>query len=213
MSSIYLELLDKKWRETFEKLKVFKKEAVLAGGTALFLQIGHRYSFDFDLFLKRKIKRNDFLKLKKNIGIKRTEINIPEQLSIIIPENIGLTLAYYPYSPLFKTIHTISIPLFSIKDISTDKAFTIGRRATWRDYVDLFFILKKEYTDISGLIKLCQEKFKIEFNPKLFLEQLVFFEDLEITKISFIKEKYSEREIKKFLIEEVKKFKKSKLKI
>ena len=213
MLLIHLELLDKKRRKTFEKLEIFKKDAVLAGGTALCLQIGHRLSFDFDLFLQRKIKRSDFLKLKKYFGIKTTEINIPEQLTIITPENISITLAYYNYKPLFKKVSTGSVPLFSIKDISADKAFTIGRRATWRDYVDLFFILKEKHTNIPELVKMCQKKFEVEFNPKLFLEQLVFFKDIEFTKTSFIKKQYSSKEIKEFLIAQVTKFKKSELKI
>ena len=213
MSLIHLELLDKKRKRVFEKLKIFKKEAALAGGTALSLQIRHRLSFDFDLFLTRDIKRNDFLKLKRGLGIKTTEVNIPEQLTIITPDKINVTLVHYPYKPLFKKISTVSVPVFSVKDISADKAFTIGRRATWRDYVDLFFILKQNHTNIPELIKMCQKKFKEEFNPKLFLEQLVFFEDIEITKTSFIKKQYSAKEIKEFLITQVTKFKKSELKI
>lgn len=213
MSSIHLELLDKKRREAFKRLRVFKEEATLAGGTALFLQIGHRYSFDFDLFLERKIKREDFLKLRKAFEIKKVDVNTPDQLTIITNDDIGITLVCYEYKPLFKKVSTISVPLFSVKDIALDKAFTIGRRAIWRDYVDLFFILKWRQINISELIKLAEKKIGVEFNPKLFLEQLVFFEDLEVTKVSFVKEKYSTREIEEFLIEQAKKFKKSELKI
>jgi len=75
----------------------------------------------------------------------------------------------------------------------------------------LFFILKRDLVDIFGLIKLSEQKFGVEFNPKLFLEQLIYFEDIEISKISFVKEEPSVLEIQHFLKQQVKKFKEKEL--
>lgn len=211
MSQLHYDLLDRPRQGVFEKLKFLKKDAVLAGGTALFLQIGHRLSFDFDLFLEREIKRQDFLKLKKIFEIKEIRLNTSTQLNIITKEDILITLIYYPYKSLFEKASSISLSLFSVKDIALDKAFTIGRRATWRDYIDLFFILKKNYLDISEIIKLAEKKFGVEFNSRLFLEQLIYFNDLEIIKISFVKKEYGPQEIKNFLEQQVKNFKKSRI--
>lgn len=207
MSSIHLELLDKERHKTFEGLKIFRKEGTLAGGTALSLQIQHRLSFDFDIFLHREIKRGDFLKLRKAFGIKRTDINTSDQLTITTNDGVNITLVRYYHQPLFEKVKTSSLPLYSVKDIATDKAFTIGRRAVWRDYVDLFFILKQKRLDILHLTELAQNRFGAEFNSKLFLEQLVYFKDLQITKISFVKEEYSPEEIQKFLEAQVEVFK------
>lgn len=208
MSSIHLELLDKKRKKVFEKLAIFRKSATLGGGTALFLQGAHRYSLDFDLFLSRGITRKDFRKLQVNLGVKKVGVNTNEQLDIVTRQGVKVTLARYYYQPLFKKNSSSFLPLFSIKDIAADKAMTIGRRAVWRDYVDLFFILKRGYTDILNLLKLSQKKFGVEFAPKLFLEQLVYFQDLEITEISFVKEKYSPNEIQEFLKNKVKELRK-----
>lgn len=192
--------------DTFLRLKPLRK-GILAGGTALLLQIGHRLSFDFDIFLEREIKRADLLKLKKIFIIREIELNTSDQLNIITANNTRITLVHYPYKPLFKVMPTTSLPLLSVKDIALDKAFTIGRRPLWRDYVDLFFILKKDFIDIAKIIKLAQKKFDIEFNPRLFLNQLTYFKDLRETKISFVKEKYSSAEIQNFLKRKVKEFK------
>ena len=210
MSSIHLELLDKKRKIIFEKLKAFP-DATLAGGTALLLQIAHRRSFDFDLFLEREVKKEDLLRFKKKFKIKSVRVNTGDQLTVRTDQDIDITLVYYYYKPLFKKISTSSLPLYAVKDIAADKAHTIGRRAVWRDYVDLFFILKWGHTDILELIKLSEKKFGAEFNPILFLEQLVYFEDLEIPQISFIKEKYSPTEIQNFLKQQARKFKASAL--
>jgi len=207
MSSTHLELLDEKRRKTFAGLKIFKKEGTLAGGTALSLQIKHRLSLDFDIFLYREIKRGDFLKLQKAFGTKQTGINTSDQLTITTSDDVKITLVRYYHRPLFERVKTESLPLYSVKDIATDKAFTIGRRAVWRDYVDLFFILKQEHLNIFELTELAQSRFGVEFNPKLFLEQLIFFKDIEITKISFVEEKYSPEEVKRFLEDQAKIFK------
>lgn len=212
MLSIHLELLDKERREIFENLRVFSQTAVLGGGTALSLQITHRLSFDFDLFLERHLERKDFLKLKKTFAVARVEINTPEQLTIVTGQNVGITLLYYPFKPLFPKITAPFFPLYSVKDIAADKAYTVGRRAIWRDYVDLFFVLKQNFVDIFELIKLGERKFGVEFNPKLFLEQLIYFEDIEISKISFVKEEPSVLEIQNFLKQQVKLFKEKELK-
>lgn len=90
-----------------------------------------------------------------------------------------------------------SIILSSFKDIASDKAYAIGRRPEYRDYVDLFIILKNGF-NLRQIILDAKEKFKGEFSEKLFLSQLVFFEDLKDLTVEFIKEKYSADEIKNF---------------
>ena len=206
---LQFELLDSQRQEVFNKLRPFRKEATLAGGTALCLQIAHRFSFDFDLFFERELTSKDLRKLKRLVKLKEVGLETSEQINAITIENISMNLVYYPYRPLFKKIQTFSLSLFSVKDIALDKAFTIGRRAMWRDYVDLFFILKNKIFTLKNLIKYAEKKFKLNFNPRLFLEQLVYFKDVEILKISYVNERFSEKEIKKFLIEEVKKIKKN----
>lgn len=129
MLSIHLELLDKERRKVFENLRVFSEMAVLGGGTALALQIAHRLSFDFDLFLDRQLERKDFLKLKKAFKLVKVEINTPEQLTVITDSNVDITLLYYPYSLVFPKVITSTLPLCAVEDIVADKAYTVGRRA------------------------------------------------------------------------------------
>lgn len=211
MSSIHLELLDKERKEVFEKLKIFSNTAVLGGGTALSLQIAHRMSFDFDLFLEKPIEREDLLKLRRILEIAGVQINTSQQLTVVTNNNVNITLLNYPFKQLFSSIATSFLPLCFVNDISADKAYTVGRRAAWRDYVDLYFVLKQNLIDIFELIKLTEQKFGIEFNPKLFLEQLIYFEDIEISKISFVKEEPSVSEIQIFLKHQVGLFKEKEL--
>lgn len=207
MSSLHFDILTKEQTKIFNGLRVFRRQAVLFGGTALALQICHRLSFDFDLFFRKDLGRKEILRLKKSILLKEVGLETKEQVNIITANNILVNLVSYPFEPLFKTEKTFSIPLFSTKDIALDKAYTIGRRATWRDYVDLFFLLRGKYVTLPEIVKLSHKKFGPLFNGRLFLEQLSYFKDIEPTKISFVKESFSNRKIEAFLINEVKEFK------
>jgi hypothetical protein len=80
------------------------------------------------------------------------------------------------------------------------KAFALGRRAKWKDYVDLYFILKNYYSlaEISGK---ANELFGEMFSEKLFKMQLGYFKGIsyeeEVTYL--IPNPPSENEIEAFL--------------
>ncbi len=69
------------------------------------------------------------------------------------------------------------------QEIALMKAYSIGRRATIRDYLDLYFLLSKGITSIKEIIQKAPLKFKagneLLFSSRLFLEQLVYTDDLE----------------------------------
>ena len=171
----------------------------MAGGTAMMLQIGHRYSVDFDLFSERSLSDKLPLNIVKIFGKSIiTEYNSGDIYSIVTPSEVTVTFVYYPYPLLKKPLITHSLPLFHLDDLAANKAYTIGRRGKWRDYVDLFFLLKEKYYSLTEIINFSGKKFLGEFNDKLFLEQLTYFNDLKIVPIDFIKKKYEPDEIKSF---------------
>ena len=60
------------------------------------------------------------------------------------------------------------------------KAFALGRRAKWKDYVDLYFIFQKY--SLKELIDKTISIFKTEFNEKLFRTQLGYFDDIDYSE-------------------------------
>ncbi len=81
------------------------------------------------------------------------------------------------------------------------KAYALGGRAKWKDYVDLYFIMRDHYTlkEISGKAK---EIFKTFFNEKLFREQLSYFKDIDHSeKVEYVGEEVKDEVIEKGLIE------------
>lgn len=206
MSRLYLEILDKERKDVFRKLGAFSREGVLAGGTAVALQLKHRYSYDFDVFLEKEDVGAMRGKAKKVFGFKEIMVDRKEQLTFIGNDNVKLTFLSYPHKPLHKKIRTDSISLFHMKDLAADKAFVIGRRGQWRDYVDFFFLLKKRVISLPVVIRESRKRFGGEFSEKLFLEQLVYYKDIYDFGIDFISRPYKPNEIQSFLKNEVKNF-------
>lgn len=199
MSKIHLEIFDKDRQEVYKLLTHFKPYGYLAGGTALSLQINHRKSFDFDIFVYKPISTKLRLEVKRLFGNNKYYVNSEDQMSFALRSGINLTFLWYYYPPLFSFIQTDSIPLSSVRDIAADKAHTIGRRAVWRDYVDFFFLFKKDIATVETVISDAKKKFKGEFNETLFLQQLSYFKDIRESPIEFIGESYPKQTIQSFL--------------
>ena len=211
MSKIYLDLLDKSRKKVFSTLSAFKPLGYLAGGTALALQINHRKSKDFDVFINQAVDNNLRLKIKKTFGEVNFYANTDDQISFETKNHVKITFLWYYFKPLKQFIDTDSLSLVSVDDIAADKAITIGRRAVWRDYVDIFFLLKEKILTLDSIISYAKKKFKGEFVETQFLEQLSYFGDLKEVPIEFVKHSYSSSEIKPYLEKEVSLYVKKKI--
>lgn len=207
MTNLHLDILDETRQAIFTKLHTFAQTSILGGGTALALQIGHRRSFDFDLFLPTPIPRSLYHTVQTTLGESPEKlVDSGDQLTMKFASGIEITFLYYWYPPLYQTIVSPSLPLFDLRDIATDKAATIGRRNVWRDYVDFFFLLKEKHLTLDQIITDAQKRFGKEFSPKLFLQQLSFTGDIKDFSIMLLGPMYSPEEIKHFLTEEVKRY-------
>lgn len=167
--------------------KHFKQDFYLAGGTALALQIGHRDSIDFDFFTHTDIDTAKlFLKLKK-IFLKSKLKKIQEDkntLGILIDEKVQCSFFTYPYKLIRKPIDEENLSIASIEDIACMKLSAVTGRASNKDYIDLFFILK--VVPLSDLLDLARKKFE-DIDLNLIMKSLVYFEDIRDEPILFKK--------------------------
>jgi hypothetical protein len=74
------------------------------------------------------------------------------------------------------------------------KAFALGRRAKWKDYVDMYFIFKK--ITLADIVTKAKELFGAEFNQKLFREQLSYFKDIDYSEEVIYLPKFKEKDSK-----------------
>ena len=110
-----------------------------------------------------------------------------EELTLVA-EGVKITFLKYPfqikYSDQFEDI--IRIP--DLLTLSAMKVYSLGRRAKWKDYVDIFFILKLH--SLEDIIRKTREIFGAEFNERLFREQLSYFDDIDYSEpIEYLKGK------------------------
>ena len=115
--------------------------------------------------------------------------------------NVKLTFFSFPYPvkhPV-KVDSIITIP--SLLSLASMKAFALGRRSKWKDYVDLYFILK-DYYSIQEISEEANIIFPSQFSEKLFREQLAFHKDIDYSEpVEYLVPEIREDEIKKFLID------------
>ncbi|MBL7154973.1 MAG: nucleotidyl transferase AbiEii/AbiGii toxin family protein [Candidatus Portnoybacteria bacterium] len=199
------EALAKKNKEIFPQLNKFN-DFYLAGGTALALQIGHRVSIDFDFFSENEISKNLLSKVKRVFsGTKvKVSVNNPDELTVFIDE-AKITFLKYPFLVIFDLIDYQGIKLLSPKEIAAAKAYTIGRRGSYKDYIDLYFIISEKHSDLNEIIEIAEKKYQDEFNSRLFLEQLVYLEDIKANGIDFLRDKIDKKILKEFFEKEIKK--------
>jgi len=194
------QVLTKGQLELLPVIKAFSRTFYLAGGTAVALHIGHRRSVDFDLFTKSRLRKNEIRNKLSQLQVKQVKLSEDtDQLHILI-NGIKTTFLNYPFAidhPV-KVQQIISTP--TLLTLASMKAYALGRRAKWKDYVDMYFILKDHYT-IEEISKEADRNFGELFSEKLFREQLAFHKDIDFSEpVDFLVPVCSEEEIKQFLI-------------
>lgn len=200
-----LEVIPEKNKEIFFKLEKFE-EFYLAGGTALALQISHRISIDFDFFNSKEITKNLLSKVKRVFKENKVliSVNNSDELTIFI-DDIKITFLKYPFSPVFNFVECNNINLLSVKEIAASKAYTIGRRDSYKDYIDIYYIIAEKYSNLDEIIGIAEKKYKNEFNSRLFLEQLIYLKDIKKEKIIFLKDEIDTKKLENFFKKEIRK--------
>ena len=178
---LHKEILNTNQIELLPIIQEFNNNYYLCGGTAIALHIGHRRSIDFDLFSISQINHKKILDIftlnnLKPIITRRVE----EQLNLIVNE-VKITFYNYPFDieANINFDNIINIP--ALKELAAMKAYALGRRAKWKDYIDLFFILTK-HLEIKELIDISKKIYGDLFSEKQFRAQLAYFEDIDYTE-------------------------------
>ena len=128
------------------------KDAYLAGGTALALQLGHRISADFDFFTTKKFVPKVFSrKLSKLGSFKEEQADKGTVLGKF--SGINFSLFIYKYPLIAIPSKYLSLSIADIRDIAAMKIDAIATRGAKRDFIDLYFICRSGY-GITRIIRL-----------------------------------------------------------
>ena len=200
---MHLEILSKEQLELFPLLKEYKRNFYIVGGTAISLHIGHRKSIDFDLFKYGSLNKTAiFDKLYKyNFTTIKSFIEF-NQINLVCNQ-VKMTFFSFPYQVPAEILieNTFKIP--TLLDLAAMKAFALGRRAKWKDYVDLYFIIK-DFHGIEEITLRAEQLFGDDFIPKQFRGKLGYFGQMNYSEeVEYlVPNPPSNEEVKAFLIEE-----------
>lgn len=196
---MHQEILNKDQKDLLPLVKEFRREFCLVGGTAIALQIGHRRSVDFDLFKTAPLKPARIISKISASGYSyNVTRRVDDQLNVTI-NKVTFTFFQYPFK-INCRIKYEGLRMPDLLTLAAMKAYALGRRSKWKDYVDLYFITKYHHK-LEEIIKKAEEIFGQLFSEKLFRAQLCYFEDIDMSEaVEFPGPDVPAEEIKKHLI-------------
>lgn len=206
MPSLHKEILTPEQIGLLPVIKHFSKNFGLVGGTAVALQIGHRESVDFDLFPKKPGAKFDISVLKRSFSRKALMTKIFKaqegELTFMTRTGVKVTFFDFEYAVPYTVPFDKWITMPDLLTLAAMKAFAIGYRAKWKDYVDLYFIVRDHYP-LQEITVRANELFKGHFNERLLRQQLSFFDDVSYKEPIVFKPGFAvpDDEIKRVLTE------------
>ncbi|MEI6049174.1 MAG: nucleotidyl transferase AbiEii/AbiGii toxin family protein [Bacteroidota bacterium] len=198
---MHKEILSETQVELLPLVSQFKREFYLVGGTAIALYIGHRRSIDFDLFKFTSLHPKNIITKIVSFGFPYLVTRrVTEQLNMTI-NDVKFTFFEYPFQIEAKNTFEDFLRIPTLLDLAAMKAYALGRRSKWKDYVDFYFLLKDHFS-IGEISERAVEIYDQLFSPKLFRAQLSFFQDINyIETVEYLLPVPSDEEIRQFLID------------
>jgi len=185
------------------------------GGTALSaFYFHHRFSEDLDFFSEKEFNPRQVLtavmKLKKQVKAKTVEQqNLTGQevffLGFSGKEKVKIDFAYFPFSHLGEFKKYKQLKIASLEDVSVNKIQAINTRRRSRDYVDLYFCLKRLGWQPVEIIK----NFRLKFDVQLNYEQLIssYVKVLDAEDLPIFLQEVDWQAIKTYFLKEAEKLK------
>ena len=189
MSSIFLdfisgamhkEILTENQVKLLPLVKSFHRDFYLVGGTAIALHLGHRRSIDFDLFTEKKFDNGVIRKKIRRKNLIQRIVRDQDGQFTVVALGTYMTFFEYPFIiPLTDEFTVVRVP--DLLTLAAMKAYALGRRSKWKDYVDLYFVMR-ECHGIEAIVNAAKKIFGAEFNEKLFRGQVSYFADINYSE-------------------------------
>lgn len=183
------------------------------GGTALSaIYLQHRYSDDLDLFSGEKFDNQVIFTLMEEWSKKHNfifqsrfvEVTYIFNLQFRNKTNLKVDFGYYPFKRLKEEKSINGLKVNSLLDIAVNKLLTVSQRNEVKDFVDLYFLLKK-FT-VWDLMEGVRVKFGVKIDP--FLVSVDFLKVEDFTYLPKMIKPLNLEELKSFFRQAAKKLSK-----
>ncbi len=176
----------------------------LAGGTGLCAHLGHRRSFDLDLFCTEPFDSERLVRELGAAGIAFEATRLSPATIHAQVRGVRVSLMTFPYA-LLETPEPSpeGVPIASLRDIAAMKLEAIASRGARKDFYDIYFICQSGLS-LGGALAAFAERFS-RVNPDLYhrLRALTFFDDAEQEPEPLLLRPVAWQEVKRFLVGEV----------
>ncbi len=182
----------------------FLQKYVLVGGSALTLHLCHRKSEDLDFFTySDDFNKQEIFEYIKKFKDKEIINQTDQQMDLLID---GIKVTFFNASWSFlKPKKIANFNLASLESIAAMKVNVLFLRAKFRDYYDLYFLVKKG----MSVKKVFEHSLNVldGITYKLFAVALVYIDDIEDDNIGYLDpvETLDKKKIRDFFQKELKK--------
>jgi len=182
----------------------FLDKYVLVGGSALTLHICHRKSEDLDFFTySDSFEKKEIFDYIKQFSNKEILNQTDEQMDVLLN---GVKVTFFNASWSFlKPQNIAKFNLASIESIAAMKVNVLFLRAKFRDYYDLYFLVKNSMS-VKKVFE-CSLNVLDGITYKLFAVALIYIDDIEDDDIGYLEplEVLDKKKIRDFFQKELKK--------
>lgn len=175
--------------------------AYLAGGSALSLRFGHRYSIDFDFFSRKVFDPKKLIFSLKKIGAFTADLAKGQSL-VGEFNRVKFSYFYYDYPLIAKTSKFLGINLAHPHDIAAMKLTAISDRGAKKDYVDIFELIHQGIS-LEKMLKIYNRKYHL-LSDNLFtlIKAVGYFDEAENSQMPKMIHPVSWLQVKNFLSQE-----------
>lgn len=201
--------IQKRFLDEIRREPQLVKKFYLTGGTALAAcYLNHRESEDIDLFTDTPFDSATVIaamtRMTAALKVKATLTTIHERLryDLAFPDGqlLKIDFVFYDFKHIEPINHLDMLAVDSIADIAVNKLLALSQRTASKDFVDLYFLLKK-YT-IWDLRQSVEHKFKMDIDP--FYLSALFAKVEDLTDMPIMKKKLTLKTLKNFFLKQAK---------
>lgn len=173
----------------------------------------HRESYDIDLFSEKEFHLPSVSKFVSLAGGYLKAKNIAHRQFLGLHTfvfkfsggELKVDFNYYPFPRINKGKNWQGLAIDSLEDIAANKVHTIAMKARERDFIDLYFIMKRSEFKLSRLVDLARAKFDWPIDPiqlgQILTQVVVFKEPPKMFKA------FDRKQMEQFFLKEAKKLK------
>jgi predicted nucleotidyltransferase component of viral defense system len=159
--------------ETLSKSEI-TKDFYLAGGTALALYLGHRFSVDLDWFSKDFNYNLSFRRKLETLGKLGIDSEAEDTFNGTL-NGVKVSFFRYPYPLISQKTKYKNFYIAGMPDIAVMKLEAISNRGGYKDFIDIYFLLQKY--SLEEMLGFVRKKFtNIDYNEAHLLKSLTYFE-------------------------------------